>query len=195
MKSKIYSILVILLITSLVVFSDVSVFAQSGGNLKDCKQWFFKTIQELPKQKNTFATSHFALPFLSGLSSDAHYSYEKISDPKELASSVEIFFTNCLRDYKKKSKVLFKEVVANEETLANLNIRSDDQFDENGNPIPQSNEIPYTGLIQSGDQVFVISSSCGPVYKIYDLPLTTSLYVIYNQVEKKYKFWAAVIGF
>jgi hypothetical protein len=195
MKSKICSFIVILLITSLFVFSEVTVFAQKGGNLKDCKQWFFKTIQELPKQKNTFATSHFALPFLSGLSSDAHYSYEKISDPQELAASVEIFFTKCLRDYKKKSKVTFKEVVANEETLANLNIRNEDQYDENGDLVPQSNEIPYEGLISAGDQVFVISSSCGPVYKIYDLPLTTSLYVIYNQAEKKYKFWAAVIGF
>lgn len=195
MKSKIYTILLILLITSLVVFNEVSVFAQSGGNLKDCRKWFFTVVKELPKKKKTFATNHFKIPFLQGLSSDAHYSYEKISDTKGLLDCVNIFLSDCVKDFKKQSSVNIKEIIANEETLSNLNIRSEDQFDEQGNPLPQTNEIPYQGLINSGDQVFIISSNCGPVYQIYDLPLTSTLYVIFDTTSKKYKFWAAVIGF
>lgn len=175
--------------------STTSILAQSGGNLAECKKWFNKSIKELPKGKNTFATKYFTTPFLRGLSSDAHFTYDKITEQKELQFCVSTFFTDCLKDFKKSSKVSFKEVIANEESLYNLNIRIEDQFDADGNLVPQNNEIPYKDLINHGDQVFIISSDCGPVYKIYDLPLTVTLYVMYNPTLKQYKFCAGVIGF
>lgn len=183
------------LLLCIVSFNGVILQAQSGGNLADCKAWFFKSIKELPKNKNTFAQKYFQLPFLRGLSSDAHYSYDKISDHKELLFCVSTYFTDCLKDYKKTSKISFTEVLANDETLFNLNIRNEDPYDENGNIISQDTVRSFSGLINTNDQVFVITSACGPVYKIYDLPLSVTLYVIYNKDKKQYKYWAGVIGF
>lgn len=175
---------------------SISLNAQSGGNLDDCKKWFFSITKELPKNKHTFAKKHFKLPFLEGLSSDAHYTYNRISSPKQLAYSVKTFFTDCSKDLKNTSSIQFKEVSANEQTLENLLLSyAYTEVDDNGKKVNPNEPVSYLGLVNNGDQVFIISTPCGPVYEIYDLPLTVNYYVIFDRTSKAYKFWAAVIGF
>jgi hypothetical protein len=177
-------------------FTNVSLRAQSGGNIEDCKKWFFSTTKELPKNKHTFAKKHFKLPFLEGLSSDAHYTYNRITSPKQLAYSVKTFFTDCSKDLKNTSAIQFKEVSANEQTLENLLLSyAYTEVDDNGKKVNPNEPVSYLGLVNNGDQVFVVTTPCGPVYEIYDLPLTVTYYVIFDTKSKAYKFWAAVIGF
>lgn len=184
------------LILCVLFLNHVSVYAQSGGNLEDCKKWFFSIVKELPKNKNTLAKKHFKIPFLEGLSSDAHFTYNRISSPKQLAFCVKTFFLDCSKDLKNSSGIQFKEVEANEQTLENLLLSYKyTEVDDNGKKVHPNEPVSYLGLINNGDQVFVISTPCGPVYEIYDLPLTVTYYVIFDQKSKAYKFWAAVIGF
>ncbi|MBL8004762.1 MAG: hypothetical protein JNL36_06675 [Candidatus Kapabacteria bacterium] len=176
--------------------NSISLQAQSGGNIEDCKKWFFSITKELPKNKHTFAKKHFKIPFLEGLSSDAHFTYNRISSPKQLVYSVKTFFTDCSKDLKNTSAIQFKEVSANEQTLENLLLSyAYTEVDDNEKKVNPNEPVSYLGLVNNGDQVFVITTPCGPVYEIYDLPLSVTYYAVFDKTSKAYKFWASVIGF
>ena len=184
------------IILSIFLSNGVVLQAQKGGNLEECKTWFFTTVKEIPKNKSAFIKKHFKLPFLEGLSSDAHYTYNRITSPKKLLYSVKTFFSDCTNDLEHTNTISFQEVTANEQSLENLLLSSAyTEMDNNGKRMNPNEPVSYLGLINTGDQVFVISTPCGPVYEIYDLPLTVTYYVIFDVKSSSYKFWAAVIGF
>jgi|GEM_PF-2218373 len=194
-NNNLFKFLFLLNVILILILTSQFSFAQKGGNLADCKKWVKQTLTELPKGDVAFATKYFRTPFLSGIGADAYYTYDRSSTKNELNSVVKKYFTSCIIQLKKGKGLTITEVSVSESTLPYLcNSYEYKEVDGDGNRSFPNEPVPYAGLVNEGDQVFIVSSPCGPKIDYFDYKQIVELFIIFDVKSRTYKYWAANKG-
>lgn len=184
-------------IYTLIVFLFISIsvsYSQTDGTLKECKKWFSLAMKDYKKDFSNFSSKYCKLPFLKGSGGDAFYSYNTIYEEALLIQSLKDIF-GCLNKNSSQKKLIFKEIIASEESLSYLsNSYEYNERDEKGNKVNPNAKPAYDGLIKFGEKAFTISYNCGPKHPSYGVAIVYDLYVIFDKSTQSYRFWASTSG-